>query len=102
MTAPLACQCGSRWIPDPDRPHSLVHESTTDGPALFGHGVIQADPAEIAEALVIHPGDKLLVRVDAAHAFPDQVDELLDDLRKRFPECGVTIIAAEQLAVIRA
>jgi hypothetical protein len=55
---------------------------------------------EIAEALVIHPGDKLLVRVDRGITL-QEVDVLREGLSERFPEVEWTVIIADQLAVIR-
>lgn len=52
------------------------------------------------EALVIRPGDHLIVRVKQATSF-EVVDLLLDVLRERFPGVEVVVIAAEQLAVFR-
>lgn len=59
-----------------------------------------AEPTEIREALVIRPGDKLIVRVNQATTRAD-VGRLVDNLADRFPDTEVTVIAAEQLAAIR-
>lgn len=56
---------------------------------------------EIVEALVIHPGDKLLVRVPR-DSDPEQAREVQAKLKERFPEVEVTIIAADELAVVRS
>jgi hypothetical protein len=55
---------------------------------------------EIAEALVIRPGDKLLVRVDRGITV-QEVEVLREGLSERFPEVEWTVIIADQLAVIR-
>jgi hypothetical protein len=55
---------------------------------------------EIREALVVRPGDKLLVRVHPA-TLPEDAKALLTTLRARFPETDVVVIAAEELAVAR-
>lgn len=54
----------------------------------------------LAEALVVHPGDKLLVRV-APSTSRVQVEQLMEQARERLPEVEVVIIGAEQLAVLR-
>jgi hypothetical protein len=54
----------------------------------------------ISEALVIRPGDKLLVRVDV-HTSRERAMELRDQISERLPEVEVCVIAAEQLAVFR-
>jgi hypothetical protein len=59
-----------------------------------------AEPTEIREALVIRPGDKLIVRVSQVTTRAD-VGRLVDNLAVRFPDTEVTVIAAEQLAAIR-
>jgi hypothetical protein len=56
--------------------------------------------ATIQEGLVIRPGDKLLIRV-RSDSSPDQVERFLGLLKRRFPEVEVTVVAAEQLAVVR-
>jgi hypothetical protein len=55
---------------------------------------------EVAEALVIRPGDKLLVRVDV-HTSRERAMDLRDELKERLSEVEVCVIAAEQLAVFR-
>jgi hypothetical protein len=55
---------------------------------------------EVAEALIIRPGDKLLVRVDV-HTSRERAMDLRDELKERLPEVEVCVIAAEQLAVFR-
>jgi hypothetical protein len=56
--------------------------------------------AKIQEALVIRPGDKLLVRVQPS-TDPEQIRRFTDRLKERFPTNEITVVAAEQLAVIR-
>lgn len=58
------------------------------------------DTIEIPEALALRPGDHLLVRV-STHTTDEQVDELLVAFKERLPDVPVTVIAAEQLAVVR-
>lgn len=58
------------------------------------------DLTEVAEALVVRPGDKLLIRVHPSTP-SSQIDLLLTEARERLPEVEVTIIGAEQLAVVR-
>jgi hypothetical protein len=55
---------------------------------------------KIQEGLVIHPGDKLLLRVHPA-TLREDVAALAATLRERFPEAEITVVAAEQLAVMR-
>jgi hypothetical protein len=62
--------------------------------------VAEPQEATIQEALVIRPGDKLLVRVRQNSSL-DHVERLLSDLKRRLPEVEVTVVAAEQLAVVR-
>jgi hypothetical protein len=59
-----------------------------------------AEAAEVQEGLVVRPGDKLLIRV-RQDTYREGVDRLAEDLKRRLPEVEVTIIAAEQLAVVR-
>lgn len=60
-----------------------------------------SDEIELTEALVLRPGDELIVRVNIG-ADVEQVTELAQALRKRFPRNEVTVLAADQLAVARA
>jgi hypothetical protein len=60
-----------------------------------------AETATFLEALVVHPGDKLLVRV-RQDSSRDAVLEFRTMLEERLPEVQITVIAAEQLAVVRA
>ena len=55
---------------------------------------------EVQEALVVRPGDKLLVRL-RPDAHRGHIEKLADALRERFPETEITVITAEQLAVVR-
>jgi hypothetical protein len=59
-----------------------------------------AEAIEVAEALVVRPGDKLLIRV-RQDTYPEHADQLAKHLKRRIPEVEVTIIAAEQFAVVR-
>ena len=54
----------------------------------------------IQEGLVVRPGDKLLIRV-RPDTRPDQLERFADQLRERFPEAEITVVAADQLAVVR-
>lgn len=55
------------------------------------------DTPVILEGLVLHPGDKLLVRVSPG-TNPDQMQELLGTLKSLLPEVDVMVITAEQIA----
>jgi hypothetical protein len=55
---------------------------------------------DIAEGLVVKPGDSLIVRVHP-HTSLDQVDKLLDSMHGRFPDVEVTVIACEQISLVR-
>jgi hypothetical protein len=55
---------------------------------------------EIADALVVRPGDGLIVRVLPSITM-NEVEYLRTTLLERLPDVEVTIIAAEQLAVVR-
>lgn len=56
---------------------------------------------EVAEALVVRPGDILMVRVDPSMS-RDRLQDLVEAIRARLSEdVQVLIIAAEQLAVFR-
>jgi DNA-binding transcriptional LysR family regulator len=59
-----------------------------------------ADAAVVQEGLVVRPGDSLVVRVSPSTGVK-QIRELLEQLRARFPGVEVTVVAAEQLAVLR-
>lgn len=56
--------------------------------------------ARVHETLTVRPGDKLLVRV-APSTGMKQAEDLRDALSRRLPEVEVTVVAAEQLAVVR-
>jgi hypothetical protein len=61
-------------------------------------------PDGVAEAVVIRPGDTLLVRVDAADRqhFDSLVSELTRALKKRMPDVELCFVAGvEQLLVYR-
>lgn len=59
-------------------------------------------PIEAAEALVIYPGDTLVVRVHPGYSRAEH-DEFGALIRKQLtPDVQVLIIGAEQLAVIRS
>lgn len=55
---------------------------------------------EIREAIVVKPGDHLIVRVDVCTS-RSEFDQLRTALEGRFPQLEVTVIAAEQIAVVR-
>jgi hypothetical protein len=55
---------------------------------------------QVQEALVVRPGDKLLVRV-APSVDPDVAAAVGRQLRERFSGVEVTVVAAEQFAVVR-
>lgn len=61
------------------------------------------DPlAQIAEGLVVRPGDKLVIRChrDTTRA---NLDELADSIKERWPDVDVVVLAGvEQIAVVRA
>jgi hypothetical protein len=59
-----------------------------------------AELLEVQEGLVVRPGDKLLVRV-RPDSLPEAIKRFADHLKERFPEAEVTVVAAEQLAVVR-
>jgi hypothetical protein len=62
----------------------------------------EPDLAGVQEGLIVRPGDKLLIRVDPAAIWnATRVEELAGQLRERFPGVEVTVVAAEQLAVVR-
>ena len=56
--------------------------------------------AGVAEGLVVKPGDSLIVRV-ATGTTPKQIDEFLNEIQGRFPDVEVTVVGAEQIAVVR-
>lgn len=58
------------------------------------------DELAVQEALVVRPGDKLLIRV-RPDTYPEDLAALLDKLKQRFPEVEITAVGAEQLAVVR-
>jgi hypothetical protein len=57
--------------------------------------------ARAREAVVIRPGDTLIVRVDPASTWGD-VEELKRAFVERMPNVQVIVVAAEQLAAVRA
>jgi hypothetical protein len=59
-----------------------------------------AELTEVIEALVVRPGDKLIVRVDP-RTTRAQADEMIAAVKERLPELEILIVAAEQLAVLR-
>jgi hypothetical protein len=54
----------------------------------------------IVEALVVRPGDTLVVRVRPAIS-AQQVDEIKRELSERLPGVKALIVAAEEIAVYR-
>lgn len=58
------------------------------------------EAAVIQEGLIVRPGDKLLIRV-RPDSYPEELAALLDKLQQRFPEVEITVVGAEQLAVVR-
>jgi hypothetical protein len=60
-----------------------------------------AELAEVQEALVVRPGDVLVVRVRHDITM-DQFDKVTSAVKERFPaDAEILFVAAEQLAVIR-
>jgi hypothetical protein len=59
-----------------------------------------ADLLDVIEAIVLRPGDTLVVRVSAG-ATLQQADELKARARELLPDVGVVVIGAEQLVVHR-
>lgn len=58
--------------------------------------------AEVVDALVVQPGDTLVVRV-RGDVNPAQIAETADMIRERLrPDVELLVVAAEQLAVIRS
>lgn len=78
---------------DPAQTPTELHEPATRAAQR------EPDP-EIREALVVKPGDRLLVRVHP-HVRAEQVDVLRERLLDRFPDIEVTVITCEQIAVVR-
>lgn len=70
--------------------------------------VVQLRPAagphevRLSEALVVLPGDHLIVRIAREPVTLEEADVIRMELRSRFPGLGgVTVIAADGLAVYR-
>lgn len=59
-----------------------------------------ADLQEIREAVVIHPGDTLVVRCDPDYTTED-LQELKDKVLARIPGIDVVVVAVDQLLVCR-
>lgn len=58
-----------------------------------------ADLAGIVEAAVLHPGDRLIIRLQSDTTMR-QLDELATDLRARMPDVDFVLVAgAEQFIV---
>ncbi len=70
------------------------------GPCAGLSTVAEEVLGEIADALVVRPGDGLIVRVLPSITM-NEVEYLRTTLLERLPDVEVTIIAAEQLAVVR-
>jgi len=70
-------------------------------------GIEYDDPAkwtptiQVAEAVVVNPGDRVLIRVDPATPAED-VARFKSALRQHFPGSMVVIVAAHDMAVVRA
>jgi hypothetical protein len=63
--------------------------------------VLKAEMVAVLESAVLHPGDKLLVRVRVDNT-PEQGQALAELLRERLPDNEVTVVGAEQLLVVRS
>lgn len=65
-----------------------------DGPAI--------DQAVIDQALIVKPGDTLIVRVDPEHCPDAQVlDEVKRELEKHLPHVKALVVACHELGVYR-
>lgn len=66
-------------------------------------GEVAVSPVRVVEALVVRPGDHLLVTVpDDRGLDPAGVERLRDSLREHFPGVEVTVLAGASVALHRA
>lgn len=56
---------------------------------------------DLAEALTVNPGDTLIIRVHTGTS-PRAAEFLRERAKELLPDVGVVVIAAEQIAALRA
>jgi hypothetical protein len=61
-----------------------------------------ADPVDVLSALVLRPGDKVLVAVADEHLSNERADNMARSLGEHFPDVGFVIIGGATIAVQRA
>lgn len=81
---------------------NTIHEAGPDPCPPERDADAGPDLLAIREAIVVRPGDTLVVRVNPSHGwFRSHLDELAHSIKERLPGIEVLIVTADQLVIYR-